>query len=54
MSDTFGNTIRDLSGLLRSTYNAHSVVYIPGSGTYAMEAVARQIIPGLLRLNWFR
>jgi aspartate aminotransferase-like enzyme len=34
--------MKGISRILCSTYNAHSCAIIPGSGTYAMEAVARQ------------
>jgi len=32
----------DLNATLKSTYNAHRAIIMPGSGTYGMEAVARQ------------
>jgi len=32
----------DLNRVLKSTYNAHRCIIMPGSGTYGMEAVARQ------------
>ena len=42
MSGNFQGVMRDISGTLKTAYNAHSVVVVPGSGTFAMEAVARQ------------
>jgi aspartate aminotransferase-like enzyme len=34
--------MRDVSGLLKEVYNGSAVALVPGGGTYAMEAVARQ------------
>lgn len=42
MSQKFQGVMRGISRILKSTYNASSVAVIPGSGSYAMEAVARQ------------
>ncbi|MDW3218306.1 MAG: aminotransferase class V-fold PLP-dependent enzyme [Acidimicrobiales bacterium] len=42
MSRTFQDVMNDISTTLASVYNAHSVTIVPGSGTYGMEAVARQ------------
>jgi aspartate aminotransferase-like enzyme len=42
MSDYFGDVMRDLSRVIKKAYNANTVALIPGSGSYAMEAVARQ------------
>jgi len=42
MSRPFQQVMQDLNQLLKVTYNAHKVAIIPGSGTYGMEAVARQ------------
>ena len=42
MSQPFRQVMRDLSQLLKITYNAARVAIIPGSGTFGMEAVARQ------------
>ena len=46
MSAAFQTVMRDISGLLRKVYNADGVALIPGGGTYAMEAVARQYAEG--------
>jgi len=42
MSKSFQSVITDISKLLKEVYNARSAVVVPGSGTYGMEAVARQ------------
>ena len=42
MSQRFQRVMRDISGILKHVYNAQSAVVVPGSGTYGMEAVARQ------------
>lgn len=46
MSAAFQGVMRDISGLLREVYNADGVALVPGGGTYAMEAVARQLAEG--------
>jgi aspartate aminotransferase-like enzyme len=42
MSDEFVDIMKDISRILKKAYNADSSVIIPGSGTFGMEAVARQ------------
>ena len=42
MSAAFQEVMRDISGMLREVYGADAVALVPGGGTYAMEAVARQ------------
>lgn len=42
MSATFQQVMRDISDILREVYKADAVALIPGGGSYAMEAVARQ------------
>lgn len=42
MSDKFKNTMKYISSTLKNVYNADSIALIPGSGTYAMESVARK------------
>lgn len=42
MSKAFQEVMRDISASLKQVYKAHSVALVPGGGTYAMEAVARQ------------
>jgi len=57
MSAAFQGVMRDISGMLREVYNADAVAIVPGGGTYAMEAVARQIATGetalVIRNGWF-
>lgn len=57
MSDPFQKVMRDLNLLLKKTYNATKVAIIPGSGTFGMEAVARQFATDehvmVLRNGWF-
>jgi aspartate aminotransferase-like enzyme len=57
MSAEFQGVMRDISGMLREVYNADAVVVVPGGGTYAMEAVARQFATGakalVIRNGWF-
>ncbi|UZD91438.1 aminotransferase class V-fold PLP-dependent enzyme [Cognatishimia activa] len=57
MSQTFQQVMRDISGMLKDVYKAEAVALIPGGGTYAMEAVARQFARGantlVVRNGWF-
>ncbi|MEQ8992927.1 MAG: aminotransferase class V-fold PLP-dependent enzyme, partial [Pseudomonadales bacterium] len=57
MSQRFQQVMRDISGMLLETYAADSVAVVPGSGTFAMEAVARQFATGarclVIRNGWF-
>lgn len=57
MSQKFQGVMRDLSSLLKEVYGAQAVAVIPGSGTFGMEAVARQFSTGhkvlVLRNGWF-
>ena len=57
MSQKFQRVMRDISGLLKEVYHAHSAVVVPGSGTFGMEAVARQFAAGrktlVIRNGWF-
>ncbi|GAB3448297.1 aminotransferase class V-fold PLP-dependent enzyme [Phycicoccus ginsengisoli] len=46
MSQRFVRVMQDVIDVLRSTYSAHTVAVVPGGGTYAMEAVARQLATG--------
>ena len=34
--------MNDVNSLLKEAYNATAVIVMPGSGSYGMEAVARQ------------
>src|SRR3569832_705738 len=57
MSRSFQAVMKDISGILKEVYGAHSVALVPGSGTYGMEAVARQFAGDkhvlVLRNGWF-
>jgi len=57
MSQKFQGVMRDISGMLKQVYSARSAVVVPGSGTFGMEAVARQFATGkkalVLRNGWF-
>ena len=57
MSDSFQKAMNDVSSSLKDVYNAEAVVLVPGGGTYAMEAVARQFATNqsclVLRNGWF-
>ena len=46
MSKRFVGVMQDILDVLRTTYGAHTVAVVPGGGTYAMEAVARQLATG--------
>lgn len=43
MSASFQQVMRDISDAMKEVYNADAVALVPGGGTYAMEAVARQL-----------
>jgi aspartate aminotransferase-like enzyme len=49
--------MNDVSTSLKGVYNAQAVIVVPGGGTYAMEAVARQFATNqnclVLRNGWF-
>jgi aspartate aminotransferase-like enzyme len=49
--------MNDISVTLKKVYNANAVVVVPGSGTFGMEAVARQFAAGkkclIIRNGWF-
>lgn len=56
MSGRFQGVMRDVSTLLKEVYNGSAVALVPGGGTYAMEAVARQFGKGsvlVVRNGWF-
>lgn len=57
MSARFQNVMRGLSATLREVYGAAEVAVVPGGGTYAMEAVARQFGRDahalIVRNGWF-
>ena len=57
MSEAFKGVITDISKILKEVYNAKSALVVPGSGTYGMEAAARQFATGrkcaVIRNGWF-
>jgi len=57
MSQTFQTVMRDISQTLKSVYHAHSAIVVPGSGSFGMEAVARQFATDkkclVVRNGWF-
>lgn len=57
MSRAFQSMLRDISRRLKQVYAAHAVAIVPGSGTFGMEAVARQFASGkrclVVRNGWF-
>ena len=46
MSKRFVGVAQDILGVLKEVYHAHTAVLVPGSGTFGMEAVARQFANG--------
>lgn len=57
MSLSFQSAMNDISSNLKEVYQAEAAVVVPGSGTYGMEAVARQFAMGkkclVIRNGWF-
>ena len=57
MSAQFQGIMNDVSATMKQVYNASAVALVPGGGTYAMEAVARQFARGenvlVVRNGWF-
>ena len=57
MSGKFQGVMRDISGVLKEVYRARSAIVVPGSGSFGMEAVARQFANDqkvlVLRNGWF-
>jgi len=57
MSRRFISGMQDILGTLKQVYGAQSAVIVPGSGTFGMEAVARQFAGHgkalILRNGWF-
>ena len=56
MSSRFQGVMREVSDLLKEVYKGSAVALVPGGGTYAMEAVARQFGQGrvlVVRNGWF-
>ncbi|MFO1299842.1 MAG: aminotransferase class V-fold PLP-dependent enzyme [Burkholderiaceae bacterium] len=57
MSRRFHGVMRDIASVLKEAYRARSAIVVPGSGTFGMEAVARQFATGrkalVIRNGWF-
>jgi aspartate aminotransferase-like enzyme len=57
MSEEFKRVMVDISSVLKDAYQASSAIVVPGSGTFGMEAVARQFANQekilVLRNGWF-
>jgi aspartate aminotransferase-like enzyme len=57
MSKQFQQVMRDIDAGLKQVYNADATALVPGGGTFAMEAVARQFAGGekvlVVRNGWF-
>ena len=57
MSQRFQGVMKDISSILKEVYHAKSAVLVPGSGTFGMEAVARQFATDkktlVIRNGWF-
>lgn len=57
MSQAFQEVMTDISAMLKEVYQAQAVAIVPGSGTFGMEAVARQFATGerclVIRNGWF-
>ena len=57
MSLSFQGVMRDIARILKQVYHAEAAVVVPGSGSFGMEAVARQFAGGkkcmVVRNGWF-
>ncbi|MEO5733721.1 MAG: aminotransferase class V-fold PLP-dependent enzyme [Rubrivivax sp.] len=57
MSKRFAVVMQEISASLKAVYAADAAVVVPGSGTFGMEAVARQFATGkpvlVVRNGWF-
>jgi len=57
MSGVFQTVMQDISSTLKKIYGAEAMAIVPGSGTFGMEAVARQFANGkkclIIRNGWF-
>jgi len=57
MSGSFQDVMKDISAILKHAYRAKSAIVVPGSGTFGMEAVARQFATDkkclVIRNGWF-
>lgn len=57
MSSAFQDVMNDILRTLKTVYGADAAIVVPGSGTFGMEAVARQFATGkrclVIRNGWF-
>ena len=57
MSARFQDVMKDISALLKEVYGADATAFVPGSGSFGMESVARQFADGqkvlILRNGFF-
>jgi aspartate aminotransferase-like enzyme len=58
MSQEYQTCMTQVSHILKTTFNASHIALIPSSGSFAMEAVTRQLVkPGdkvlIVRNGWF-
>ncbi len=57
MSQAFQGVMKDISRTLKHVYKAQAAIVVPGSGTFGMEAVARQFATNkkclVVRTGWF-
>ncbi len=57
MSQSFQSVMKDISATLKEAYNARSAIIVPGSGSFGMEAAARQFARDkkclVIRNGWF-
>jgi hypothetical protein len=57
MSKRFQGVMKDIARILRTVYNGSTAIVVPGSGTFGMEAVARQFATDrkclVIRNGWF-
>ncbi|MBN8492548.1 MAG: alanine--glyoxylate aminotransferase family protein [Burkholderiales bacterium] len=57
MSQRFQRVMQDVSATLKQVYAAQAAIVLPGSGSFGMEAVARQFATGkkvlVIRNGWF-
>ena len=57
MAKRFQRVMQDVSATLKQVYNAQAAIVLPGSGSFGMEAVARQFATGkkvlVVRNGWF-
>ncbi|WP_291991929.1 aminotransferase class V-fold PLP-dependent enzyme [Candidatus Accumulibacter sp. ACC003] len=57
MSQRFQGVMKDISRIVKAVYRAKAAIVVPGSGTFGMEAVARQFATDkkclIIRNGWF-